>query len=49
MNADSLDTRIQHPIVYPLTRQRVEPTSCLGCSERARCERAYAADHSIGA
>jgi hypothetical protein len=48
MNADSLDTRIQHPIVYPLTRQRVEPTSCLGCSERAPL-RAHAADHSIGA
>jgi len=26
--------------------QRVTPSACLGCSERARCERTYAADHS---
>jgi transposase-like protein len=26
--------------------QRVAPSACLGCSERARCERAYAADHN---
>lgn len=25
--------------------QRVVPSSCLGCPERARCERAYVADH----
>lgn len=25
--------------------QRVAPSACLGCSARARCERAYAADH----
>ena len=25
--------------------QRVVPSACLGCSERARCERAYVADH----
>jgi transposase-like protein len=25
--------------------QRVAPSTCLGCAERARCQRAYAADH----
>ena len=24
--------------------QRVAPSACLGCSERARCQRAYSAD-----
>ena len=28
--------------------QRVAPAACRGCSERARCERAYAADRDDG-
>jgi len=26
--------------------QRVAPDACLGCPERSRCERAYAAEHA---
>ena len=84
MDADQINTRIEHPIAYPLTRcptcgsfdlapvveevvpavhflcnecdrcwtvqlgavHRVAPPACFGCPERARCERAYAADHA---